>query len=52
MEEIENIKDFNFLRLYLVRRLKKWKDEKNFCLINKKSEKMKNVIYIYIYINK
>ena len=32
MEEIENIKDFNFFHLYLVRRLKKWKDEKTFLL--------------------
>ena len=32
--------------VYLVGGMEKWKDEKLFCLVEKKSERIENVVYI------
>ena len=44
IEKWENKKDLIFM--CLVRGMKKWKDKKLFCLVNEKSERIENVVYV------
>ena len=46
MEKWEDRKDLVFPRVCLVRGMEKWKDEKFFCLVEKKSGRIENVVYI------
>lgn len=51
IEEIkkrENIRNLVFFYLYLVWRMKKWRNESFICLIEKKSEMIKIEIDIYL----
>ena len=34
----------------LVRGMKKWKDKKLFCLVNEKSERIENVVYVNLFL--
>ena len=46
MKKWEDRKYLIFSRVCLVRGMKKWEGEKLFCLVEKKSERMENVVYI------
>ena len=46
MEKWEDIKYLVFSRVCLVGEMEKWKGEKLFCLVEKKSEMIENVVYI------
>ena len=46
MEKWEDIKYLVFPRVRLVGGMEKWEGEKLFCLVEKKSERIENVIYI------
>ena len=46
MKKWDDRKDLIFSHVCMVRRVKKQKDEKLFCLIGKKKRRMKNVVYI------
>ena len=41
-----------FSHIYLVGRIEKWKDRKLLYLVEKKSERIKNITYINLLINK
>ena len=41
-----------FSHMYLVGRIEKWKDRKLLYLVEKKSERIKNITYINLLINK
>ena len=47
MKKWKDRKYLVFPRVYLVGGVKKWESGKIFCLIEKKSEMIKNVVYIY-----
>ena len=46
MEKWEDKIDLVFPRMYLVGGMEKWEDRKFFCLIEEKSGKIENVVYI------
>ena len=46
MEKLKNKKDLVFPRMYLVGGVEKWKSRKLFCLVEKKSVRIENVVYI------
>ena len=46
MEKWKDRKDLAFSHLCLVRRVEKWRDEKLFCLVEIKNERMKNKVDI------
>ena len=46
MEKWENIKYLVFIRVCLVGGIEKWEDGKLFCLVEKKSRRIENVVYI------
>ena len=46
IEKWENWKNLVFSHLYLVERVKKWKNEKLICLIEKKNERIENEVSI------
>ena len=46
MEKWEDRKYLVFPRVYLVGGVEKWEDGKLFCLVEKKSERIENVVYI------
>ena len=46
MEKWEDRKDLVFSYVCLVGGVEKWKDEKLFCLIEKKSGRLENIVYI------
>ena len=49
MRKWGNIKDFNFPSYCLVGGMKKWSDEKKFCLVEKKNEKVEIIDYINLF---
>ena len=46
MEKWKDKKNLVFPRVYLVGGVKKWEGEKLFCLVENKSERIENVVYI------
>ena len=46
MEKCEDIKYLVFPRVCLVGGMEKWKSGKLFCLVEKKNEKIENIVYI------
>ena len=46
MEKLKNKKDLVFPRMYLVGGVEKWESGKLFCLVEEKSGRIKNVVYI------
>ena len=46
MKKREDRKYLIFSRVCLVEGMKKWKSKKNFCLVEKKSGRIQNVVYI------
>ena len=46
MEKLKNKKDLVFPRMYLVGGVEKWEGGKFFCLVEEKSGRIKNVVYI------
>ena len=46
IEKWKNRKDLVFSHICLIGRIEKWKDEKLFCLVEKKSERIENKIDI------
>ena len=46
MEKWEDRKYLVFSRVYLVGGMEKWEGGKLFCLVEKKSERIENVVYI------
>ena len=46
MEKWKDGKDLVFSRMCLVKRVEKWRDEKLFCLVEKKSERIENKVCI------
>ena len=46
MEKWEDRKDLVFSDVCLVGRVEKWEGRKFFCLVEKKSERIKNIVYI------
>ena len=46
LQDWEDRKYFIFPHLCLVERMKKWRDEKRFCLVEKKNERIENVVCV------
>ena len=46
MEKLKNKKNLVFPRMYLVGGVEKWEGGKFFCLVEEKSGRIKNVVYI------